>query len=79
MSTLSPIRLLESKLCDFISKNQPSDLEIKNHFWHPLEISETTLGYELGELIDNLIFENRIKRFYPEDSQVPLYQVVSSN
>lgn len=32
MSTLSPTRLLQSKLCDFISKNQPSDLEIKNHF-----------------------------------------------
>lgn len=72
MSTFQQIHESENAVIGFIKDNtNATDVTLQTHF--------KTKGIDrdsLYETIDNLILEEKIKRTYPEESQVPLYVLV---
>jgi hypothetical protein len=66
---------LQEEVFNFI-KNNPgtvTDLVLKKNF---KEKSDAIYCELHSDCIDPLIYDNRIERFYPPDSQVPVYCLV---
>ncbi len=71
MSTLEKILKQENDILFYIKRNKNvSDTVLRKAF-----CGEDFDKSELHECIDNLTFERKIKRIYPEDSQIALYTV----
>jgi len=72
MSTLQKMILQEKELIAFIKQSADvTDTTLQKHF-----CTEDFDKYDLYEVVDNLIYEKRIERTYPKESQVPVYVTV---
>lgn len=76
MNTVQKMILLQKNIVAFIQKNlQTTDYLLKNVFVKEQKVFFEDTGLELYEVIDEAIHENKIERFYPEDSQVAFYRI----
>ncbi|MFO0743439.1 MAG: hypothetical protein U0469_00045 [Candidatus Paceibacterota bacterium] len=72
-STLQRIHNLENHFLDFIENNtEVSDFVLKKEY---NSLEDPVM--DLCELIDNLFYEERVKRVYEIGSQVPFYRLAS--
>lgn len=78
MKTEKNFKELKNEISNYIrdNPNQVSDYRLKK-YWHDLE-NKYDIDVELYEVIDELVFDKKIERFYPADSMVPIYRVVEA-
>ncbi len=72
MNTLQELHQAEKALLSFVKEKKPSDYVLKKEFCSQNSLDPNDLWW----FIDNLLYEQRLERFYEEGSQVPFYRVI---